>query len=300
MKKPDSTVEFHFVTITPEDAKQRLATLDPRQRSLKSGLVDYLARQIANGEWNENTAEPIKISKNGAVLDGQHRLAAIAKVGVSVRCHVAVNVPEDTMGTLDTGMSRTPADQCKYLGLKNTSDVAACVRQILTLKARMACQPIQRGRISAGELQAAVALYGARIQDAIKAVPASSAVAAPRPVFRAVYVLACMDGLVQQAEDFFGQYVSGVGLYDGSPALALRRWMERRLSEGSQTGGGRNTLVAAVLIRAFNSYLSGKPLKKIAYKEDSTFPRFKSLAHINAAKTRASNGGQTLGNLRKA
>lgn len=57
--------------------------------------------------------ETIKFDKDGKLLDGQHRLAAIVMSGVTKLIYVAYNVPRSAIITIDTGRNRSFSDQLR-------------------------------------------------------------------------------------------------------------------------------------------------------------------------------------------
>ncbi len=86
--------------VTPEMA---LSLLDHNKvnRPLSDLHVRRIARQITASRWKFN-GDTIKISDTGNVLDGQHRLWAIAESGIAVETIVIYGVPEDAFSTIDT------------------------------------------------------------------------------------------------------------------------------------------------------------------------------------------------------
>ena len=61
-------------TITPDIAKTMLGE-NVNNRRISHDNVNMFAREMRNGEWRFN-GEAIKFSKDGRLLDGQHRLLA--------------------------------------------------------------------------------------------------------------------------------------------------------------------------------------------------------------------------------
>ena len=68
-------------TITPEYAKE-LLDYNKKNRSLSKATVDRYAEDMRKDNWQQN-GEAIKIDWDGNLIDGQHRLAACVKSGVS-------------------------------------------------------------------------------------------------------------------------------------------------------------------------------------------------------------------------
>lgn len=62
-------------TITPDIAKTMLGE-NVNNRRISHDNVNMFAREMRNGEWRFN-GEAIKFSKDGRLLDGQHRLLAV-------------------------------------------------------------------------------------------------------------------------------------------------------------------------------------------------------------------------------
>jgi hypothetical protein len=104
------------MTITPEMATAWLEC-NTRNRKLRWGLVDAIARDITDGNWVLN-GETIKRAPDGAVIDGQHRLTGIVKAGIPVQSYVIEGLTMDVQDTVDTGAVRKLGDQLTLRGMK--------------------------------------------------------------------------------------------------------------------------------------------------------------------------------------
>ena len=71
-------------TINAERAKHYL-NLNRNNRPVTESKVNQYFTEIQNGKWKEDTGEAIKISKQGFIIDGQHRLLALSKTKIEVR-----------------------------------------------------------------------------------------------------------------------------------------------------------------------------------------------------------------------
>jgi len=111
-------MEFKKILVTPTLAKQYLEA-NTQNRRVKKPVVDRYANDILNGRWKADTAEFIKISKNGIVLDGQHRLCAVVKSDTPTFFHIAFDVDDSVFSVLDTGSNRNASDCFKIKGIKN-------------------------------------------------------------------------------------------------------------------------------------------------------------------------------------
>lgn len=108
-----------IVLVTPKLAEQWLATIY-KQRDLMPVRVDAYDKSNRANEWKLN-GESIKFDKEGCLMDGQHRLHAIIKSGVSVRTFVIWGLDREVMDTLDSGSNRTGASRLSIDGEENCS-----------------------------------------------------------------------------------------------------------------------------------------------------------------------------------
>lgn len=91
--------------ITPDRAKEYLL-LNHNNRKISEKAVAPLAQDMLNGNWRL-TGEAIKFDTDNNLIDGQHRLTAIERTGVSLPILVIRGVEPDAQLVLDTGMKRT-------------------------------------------------------------------------------------------------------------------------------------------------------------------------------------------------
>jgi len=119
--------------ITPEIAKELLNSNQANRRPKLPVVLRY-ASDMAAGKWRINTAEPIKISKNGLLMDGQHRLLAVIKSGMSIYFLIASGLEESVFDVLDTGTSRNGSDVFKIAGIKNENVIPSVIAMYHALK----------------------------------------------------------------------------------------------------------------------------------------------------------------------
>jgi hypothetical protein len=109
MNHPQSSeIKMELKTITPEWAAQILAHNNTRNRAMSRAHVEMLANEIRRGAW-DFTGDTIKLSPDGQLIDGQHRLAAVVKAGVSIQTLVVEGVSFDVVATIDTRLKRRRA-----------------------------------------------------------------------------------------------------------------------------------------------------------------------------------------------
>ncbi len=131
--------------VTPEWAAEILAKHDAsieakkfNQRALGKNTVNAYAVDMKAGNWSL-TGQGISFDVHGNLLDGQHRLAAVVKAGVTVKMLVLWDLPSKTDNNLDTinlfdiGKKRSVGQQLKLSGYINYFDVASAARCLLML-----------------------------------------------------------------------------------------------------------------------------------------------------------------------
>lgn len=93
--------------------KQRadaLLELNTDNRHMRESHINYIIRQIVNGNW-VLTHQGIAISDKGRIIDGQQRLTAISRCGKAVKLFVFEGIPDAAFHNIDNGLlARTNAD----------------------------------------------------------------------------------------------------------------------------------------------------------------------------------------------
>lgn len=112
-------MKFSIEKITPEKASEYLSQ-NSVNRNISVNTVDKYADDMKNGAWQLN-GQPIVFGASGRLLDGQHRLSAIAKSGVPVMVAVVRGV-DDSVSVYDVGRARNVLDSLLIEGYD--SDVA--------------------------------------------------------------------------------------------------------------------------------------------------------------------------------
>jgi len=92
--------EIERVKITPKMAMDLLEH-NTLNRPLSDGHVKRLAQQIIDGKWKYN-GDTIKVSKDGAILDGQHRLWAVIEAKRPIETVIIRGIARDAFATIDT------------------------------------------------------------------------------------------------------------------------------------------------------------------------------------------------------
>jgi hypothetical protein len=111
----DITIAFEGqVRISHEAAALLLPEFNRGNRRKRGNLVEYLLRQVENDEWQPDHPQPIVFSDAGRLIDGQHRLEAIAESGRTVVARVLCGVRDGLREYIDTGISRQLEDRVTF------------------------------------------------------------------------------------------------------------------------------------------------------------------------------------------
>lgn len=90
-------------------------------RQISQSVVDKYADQMLQGKWLV-THQGIAIDENGNLQDGQHRLLAIIKSGVSIKMIVFENTDPEAFGVIDGHLVRNKGHIAHIRGVANASE----------------------------------------------------------------------------------------------------------------------------------------------------------------------------------
>lgn len=124
-----SEVGTKTLLVSPEMAAA-LLTLNTGNRHLELRRVAQYAAEMKTGRWTL-TGEPIIVSREGVLNDGQHRLQAVVDAGVPVWLDIRFGVSRDAFLQTGIGRKRTVADNLQIMGVKNAFSVAAVCKAML-------------------------------------------------------------------------------------------------------------------------------------------------------------------------
>lgn len=103
-------METKVIRVTPAMASNWLSS-NTINRRLRRSVVDGLVAAFKRGEY-QTTHQGIAFSDTGELLDGQHRLTAIAEMpaGASFEMLVTRGIPKSAFRVVDTGLKRSHSD----------------------------------------------------------------------------------------------------------------------------------------------------------------------------------------------
>lgn len=268
-------MRFETIEVTPQVASELLAASEHvMQRTYVQRRSERFAHDMRNGNWRV-THQPIAISPDGAVLDGQHRLHAVILADATVTMLVAYDIDPTTFAVIDTGTSRGTHDALKIAGIPNAGLKASVARQLLaydavvgtTLSLNHAARDLTTTDVQAvfdtprGELIFAAEALGQRVSKAFGRFGLRSWTAV-------AWVIMEESELSDSVRaEFWQRFTDGAMLAPGSPILALRRWIMSETGLGGVTTHDRPAHVIANTIKAVNDYTLGLERQIVTWRQ---------------------------------
>lgn len=283
-------ITVSLVEIDGKDAN-RLLELNTDNRKLRKAKVDEYKRAILRGDFHFN-GDAIRISRDGVLLDGQHRLEALRQTLGFVKDasqgeeNAIYNEQRPTIlvlivdgldpvarETIDVGATRTAANLLEFGAdrMRNAINVAALGRAAMTMEDPKQSMPSKQEVVHyvhahRDALEAAY-LHGHRT------IENSPLKGGTTPYGLAAYLIGQVESDQEIIRYFFRKLSTGEGLVYGDPILTLRN---RLISTPPTTAGGsrsrymRNT---SLFLRAWNAFANGQSLKTLkSWGEGQAYP----------------------------
>lgn len=273
-------VTVERITLTPEQAAEWLEQYKgPNRRISENRALQYQA-DMESGRWHFD-AMPIRISDEDKILDGQHRLTALANAtGVAEPLEFLVirGLPADSQLVMDQGGARTAGQQLGLKGVKDPNVVASMVKSYLDWKNNRLFYSTTRASTTKPEAVEWALDHSDLIQQVFDT--EFRRVDAPASVVGS-FALATIQFAPNRTAQFLHALATGTGLPENSPILALDRRL-RNIRRTRVKVTHREYL--AYFIRAWNAWVSGNSLSKVQIGNltEDNFPGLLRVADIAA------------------
>lgn len=271
------------VQMTPERA-ERLLDQNTRNRSMKIDREKNYAGQMRNGTWVVD-GNPIRVDRDGVLLDGQHRLYAVVESGTTQTMILVTGLEPQAMHTIDTGASRRLGDLLKLSlpDVKDEAKVGALSRVLLIRSlgetipnsfATSASAVAQDSRVT----NATIIDFYARQRIIIdRLLRAGEHVRRARPNWRGFsarvisVVRAELEAInFEDADHFFERIKDGAGLEVNDPIMALIRYGDRVAV--ARDASPSSAIWAAMLIKTWNAYREGRTIHNLSFRAGGASP----------------------------
>jgi hypothetical protein len=235
-------------TVTPTQAGRWISG-QVENRPLMRSHVSFLAFQIRAGKWGIN-GQPIIVSSDGRLLDGQHRCYAVIEAERSIETLVVRGVDPLQFATIDTGVVRTAGHVLAIRGRKYYTNVASVLKLLANYR---------DGHFT-GRAARVTNLRILDLDSTNEGIEESVAWSFPgnKLGFR-VAVLAFAHYFCTQTRDdaqtFYDAVLDPTGLPPGHPVKALRSRVMRAKRDDERTTAPEQL---ASIVLAWNAWLKGR------------------------------------------
>lgn len=239
------------VSVTPQVAYEWMKK-NARNRPVSDATVERYAESMKGGDW-PLTGDPIRFSKEGKLIDGQHRLLACILANKPFTTLVVRGLHQNVFNKIDQGNKRTVAHAFGRDGKKHYATLAGAVRVVWCLETTGSAR--QGPRLTVDEAFAVLQRYP-RLEVICDRVRQLYTAASPiTPSEAAGYWGYTQQFHGSKADEFWSRILTGEDCQKGSAALLLRKSLIEAAIGGRQLGHtARNTY----MIKAFNAHITGK------------------------------------------
>ena len=259
-KVMEEKAEIRVMTKSLVDA---LLEMNTHNRKLKGTVLKAYERDIRAGHWML-TNQGIGVSKDGVLLDGQHRLMALRESGYPhVKCVIVWGLDFDSQKVVDQQAKRQARD---VLRLMYNASVAKSTPAICNVIARYNSESgtmEQKFRtVTVSEMLDIIEEHGENIEY-ICELQNISYYAAP---ILAAGVIACAENPSKKEEikTFLQSVEKNEGLFRTMPAWHLRSYIE--CSKGQSGGSKVQVERFNKTMRAIESHIEGKSIGRLISK----------------------------------
>lgn len=247
-------LESEVVQVTPELAEMMLER-NQDNRPLRPRKVQLWSSMLTEGRWKLHH-QGLAFSRTGKLLDGQHRLAAIAATGVAASMQVTFGVEDAAFDVLDTGANRSGADALAIAGYKYWTSLAAAARVFKNVTSNA---PLGSTGVSNDECLNIVKAHPGLYEQCTDGHAMAKALVIPSSAtICALYLISAQSVNPERLPDFIEQMTNGTDLRRGNPVLAFRNMCVARRFHDNLNAGNRASRVAATIILTWNKWCAGK------------------------------------------
>jgi hypothetical protein len=267
-----ATVEL----ISPTKAAEYLE-LNTSNRRYREGYANDLAKQWQNGHFLAGVGS-IAFNKEGKLIDGQHRLNAVVKSGLTLKFVVVRSLHDNAFAAIDSGVKRTGGDVLSIFDkdIKNSNNVAALCTGILSWRK---CGPTNSEPLNSmsrdTDNQDKINFYNGNkeaIQKSIARGSRMTKLGSPSVKTWSCFVFRLIEsGADLETIDEFLSYVAKYQVSPQSPSTALlAKKLTEDLGRRPRLYGSNNGL--ALMIKAWNAFINKEDMKVLRWVRNESFP----------------------------
>jgi hypothetical protein len=272
--KPDAPKrKLDIIALTP-DMAIKLLEYNKFNRPLSQTHVDRIARQIAEDKWRFN-GDTIKIAASGDIVDGQHRLWAVASGHKSVETCIVHGVMRDAFATIDTlSKTRGFGDTLMINGVtRYRATIAGALGWLLRYqRGTISTNRDSKNKIENSDIEQAYGEHHGLMRAAEIVRPAVAGLASPAVITFLYYVFADRDQ--ELADRFIKTLEDPAGISARDPFFRFRVHLT-----AAQSNRRDIALTIALAIKAANHAKAGDKIDQLKWvtqgKFKEEFPKLK-------------------------
>jgi hypothetical protein len=262
----DFELTFSLEKVTPEIADKLIKTQRLNRRVAPSRVLEY-ARRMEQNEWALSDA--LKFDDSGALIDGQHRLLAVCRSGLSYWFPLIAGYPRHSQDVLDLGLNRTVAQIGQLQGLGTTTHHVSIVRALFL--------PLPNYTGNTSMLSSPQKVLGLLVQHQ-EAVCFAAKTFGSRPLkyapIRAIVARAWYHENHKRLEEFLNVFDTGYSQgKEDSAAIALRNTLLKMREKGDEGGQSNRRILSLKTVTALQCFLAGQ--ERTGYLRESELRKWK-------------------------
>ena len=221
IKRGESAVFSEATTITPGLAAELLKR-NPDNRNVRQTKILQYEADMRAGRWSFN-GEPIILSREGLINDGQHRLRALVEANVTIPMLFVFGVEREARLTVDQGAARSAGDFLGMEGVENSAVAASIGRLVIAIERERYARLYRESSVTNIEIRRRVHADSKVVEAAHYAMTTykyTRAFAPPGVIGAAFYLLSEVHP--DDAKEFMDRVCIGEELRRDDPAYAVR------------------------------------------------------------------------------
>ena len=255
-------VTFEHTNLTVDLAGD-LLTNNTGNRPFKHSAIDRYVRDILENRWHF-TGDPVKVDKNGRLLDGQNRCMALLKAAeesdnpsLIIPILLVRGLEPESQDYMDQGITRSVSDQLARRGVMDYSSVASATRLVIQFDKGWLPNGDTPTKSQSIEFYDANRVIFNEFTHAARSLNFSSLT--PSTLLAGAFLIYRKTEDPDAVHTFLEALKGGVGLESGDPILALRnRAMQARNSQQRLD----NTVALLMMLRCWNAWRNGTKMEK--------------------------------------
>lgn len=258
------------------EAALELLKFNTNNRKVQKPEVARIADDLVSGRFLPRVAD-VRVSASGVLLDGQHTLYAIVETGVAAICTVHRNASDSEWSVIDSGTKRTVGQSLARMGHPNATDLGTLAHYVLVQRETGYPSVAADGRVfSRGLTSSRILQYADQhAEELLPYIRQAQRRTHDNPLlprcWAAAMAITLSDCHHELGSLFMEQVFGEVEPADEMPTLLRERL--RSIAMKSREHRPGTAVLLAMVIKAFNAWVSGRQIKTLMWRPNEEFPQ---------------------------